>query len=214
MKKQIKRNVIKELILRHFENNAREYMIVIVVLFIGIIGGVFFVNNSSDMQKNEISSYINSFVTSLRENANNVDMGALLKDSVIQNITLGIALWFMGSTVIGIVAVYIIVMYRGFCLSYTIAAVMATMPGKSGIIFALSTLLIHNIILIPAMLALAVSGIKLYKSIMKDRRKENIKIEIIRHTVLSLIFTVALVLASFVEVYVSTNILKSVIVYI
>ncbi|MDR0978986.1 MAG: stage II sporulation protein M [Lachnospiraceae bacterium] len=214
MRKQKRQNIIKELIVNHFKNNVKEYMIVIAVLLIGIVSGVFFVNNSSDIQKNEITSYVNSFVNSFKENTNNIDMSALLKDSIIQNITLGLALWFMGSTVIGIVAVYLIVLYRGFSLSYTIASVIGAMPGKSGIIFTLSTLLIHNIIVISVMLALAVSGIRLYKSIMRDRRKENIKMEIIRHTIISLIFTMILVLASFVEVYVSTNILKSMIVYI
>ena len=39
--------------------------------------------------------------------------------------------------------------------------------------------------IIPATLGLAISGIRLYKSIIKDRKKESIKIEILRtHTVL------------------------------
>lgn len=46
---------------------------------------------------------------------------------------------------------------------------------------------------------------KLYKSIMKDKRRENIKLEIIRHTMISIISFVFLVLASFIEVYISTS---------
>ena len=67
--------------------------------------------------------------------------------------------------------------------------------------------------LIPAILALAVSGIKLYKSIMKDKTKENVKIEILRHTVFSTIMLIILVIASVIEIFISTNILKLVIKY-
>ncbi len=48
---------------------------------------------------------------------------------------------------------------------------------------------------------------KLYKSIMKDKRRENIKIEIIRHTVISIVSFIFLVVASLLEVYISTNLL-------
>ena len=47
---------------------------------------------------------------------------------------------------------------------------------------------------IPAIIAIAVSAFKLYKSIVKDRNKENIKIEIIRHTIFSLIMLLVLLL--------------------
>jgi len=50
---------------------------------------------------------------------------------------------------------------------------------------------------------------KLYKSIMKDKRRENVKLEIIRHTVISIILFAFLVVASFIEVYISTNLLTS-----
>jgi stage II sporulation protein M len=75
-----------------------------------------------------------------------------------------------------------------------------------GILFSISTLLLQNIIYIPSLLALGVSGIKVYKSIMKDKRRENIKLELIRHTVFSTFITILLVLSSLVEAYVSSNI--------
>lgn len=84
---------------------------------------------------------------------------------------------------------------------------IATLGVKNGIVFILSSMLLQNIIFIPILFALAISGIRLYKSIMKDRRRENIKLEILRHTIFSAILAVALVLASFAETYVSSNIL-------
>lgn len=57
------------------------------------------------------------------------------------------------------------------------------------------------------------SGFKLYKSIIKDKRKENIKLEIIRHTMFSAVMLFLLIISSFIESFISTNILKVIIKY-
>lgn len=74
--------------------------------------------------------------------------------------------------------------------------------------------MLQNILFIPCILALAVSGMKLYKSIIKDKRKENIKLEITRHTVFSGIMLIMLEISSFIEVYISTNLLQISIKYL
>lgn len=84
--------------------------------------------------------------------------------------------------------------------------------GK-GLSFVLSSLLLQNIIFIPSIIAIGVSGFKLYKSIIKNRNKDNIKIELLRHTFFSLIMLVTLCIAGFVEILISTNILKKIIKY-
>ena len=84
--------------------------------------------------------------------------------------------------------------------------------GK-GILFVLISLLLQNIIFIPSIIAIGVSGFKLYKSIVKDRNKDNIKIEVLRHTIFSGIMLVLLCIASSVEILISTNILKNFVKY-
>ena len=116
-------------------------------------------------------------------------------------------MWFIGSTVIGLPIVFGIVLYRGFCLGYTISSVVSVLGTQQGMIFSLAGLLLQNIIIIPALISLAVSSMKLYKSIMKDKRRENVKIEIIRHTVVSIIIMLFLIIAAFVEVYISNSLI-------
>lgn len=74
-------------------------------------------------------------------------------------------------------------------------------------LFFATSMLLQNLIAIPCIIALAVSGIKLYKSIMKDKRRENIKIEIIRHTIFSLAMLAILAISSIIETYLSANLL-------
>jgi len=85
--------------------------------------------------------------------------------------------------------------------------------GK-GILFLLSALLLQTILFIPCILALAVSGMRLHNSIMEDKRRENIKIEILRHTIITLFIIFVLILASIIEVYISKNFLLLLIKYI
>lgn len=75
-------------------------------------------------------------------------------------------------------------------------------------IFIITSLLFQNIIFIPSILFLAVSGMKLYKSIIKDKRRENIKMEITRHTIFCGFILLMLELSAFIEVYISTNLLQ------
>ncbi len=82
-----------------------------------------------------------------------------------------------------------------------------------GLSFVLINLLLPSMLVIPAILALAVSGFKLYKSIVKDNCKENIKLEILRHTIFSALMLGILILASVVEILISTNLLKVLIKY-
>lgn len=127
---------LKEILIRHAKNNLREYSIVLLLFLIGLIFGIIFINNSSQNQVEDITNYLNEFVNSLKSNAQ-IDKGVLLKDCLISNFLLVLALWFVGSTVIGIPIVYGIIIYRGFCLGYTISSAIATLGmGKRNIIYS------------------------------------------------------------------------------
>lgn len=203
----------KKVIEEHVTKNIKLYTILIIIFLLGLIIGIIVVNNSQDMQKAEINNYINTFITDLKNGAK-LDYFKLLKTSFGNNFTAVLILWFMSSTVIGIPLVYGIIGYKGFCLGYTISSIVAAVGTGKGILFVLTSMLLHNIIFIPCILLLAVSGINLYKSIIKDRRRENIKLEIIRHTIFSLIILAVLLFASLIETYVSSNLLISIIKYL
>lgn len=210
--KEKKEFKIFKIIKEHVINNKKEYFIISLIFVIGIFSGVFFINNIQQEPKTEITNYLNQFIEKFKsiESINKIE---LLKNSIAQNLLLGISIWFFGTTVIGIPIVFGIILYRGFCLGYTIAVCVSIMGISKGILFIIISVLLQNLIFIPAILALAVSGFKLYKSIVKDNRKENIKLEIMRHTIFSIIMLVVLLVASCIEVFISTNILKSLIKY-
>lgn len=202
----------RDIILKHILNNKKEYIIVTLLFIIGIFVGVFFVNNLDENSRSSVQEYLNNFVEKFKQ-IEKLDNISLLKTSIIQNIIFAVTLWFLGTTVIGIPIVFGIIIYRGFCFGYTISVCVSIMGISKGLIFTLVNLLLPSLIIIPAILAIGVSGFKLYKSIVKDRAKENIKLEIIRHTVFSGIMLLVMILSSLVEVFICTNILKGIIKY-
>lgn len=200
-------------IYNHIMNNKKNYIIATILFFIGLIVGIMFVNNIKEEQFLQIDTYIKTLINNIK-NTEKIDYILLLKESIISNSILVIIILLASSTIIGIPIVYITVIIKGFSLGYTISSILAILGLGNGIMFVLSTLLLHNIIFIPILLAISVSGMKLYKSITQNRERENIKIEFLRHLIFCTIMLLFLIISSFIEVYVSTNLSKFFVNYI
>ena len=211
--KKDRNRIYLEIILKNLQENKKIYILLLIFLLIGIVFGVFIINNSDELQKNEVSEYINNFVTTLKNN-NSIDKKELVKVSIKENILMGIILWFVGFTIIGLPLIYFFVLYKGLCIGYTISSAIIALGTGKGVIFCLSSILFQNIIFIPALFFIAVSSTKLCYAIMKNRTKENIKLGIIKHSILSIISGLFFMLSSLVEVYISTNLLTFIIKYI
>ena len=156
--KKNKKLKIWNVINTHILNNKKEYILISILFIVGVFFGVMFINNIQETQKNEITTYLNRFIEKFKD-LESVDNVQMLKMTVKENFVLALALWFFGTTVIGIPIVFGIILYRGFCLGYTIASVITIMGLGKGILFILTALLLQNIIFIPAILAIGVSRI-------------------------------------------------------
>ena len=207
-----KNSKIKNLVKEHILKNKRQYAITFAILFIGIAIGVAYVNNFNNEKTQNTSEYIIEFVEKYKL-IEKVNSGELFKISMVQNCVLGILIWFFGTTIIGLPVVFGLILYKGFSLGYTIAAITISLGTTKSICFVILSLLFQNIVLIPGIIAIAVSCIRLYSSIIKDRRTKNIKLEVIRHTIFSLAMFTLLILAAFLESFISSNILKMFIKY-
>ena len=106
-----KESKIKQVLLSYIKNNVREFTIIIIIFLIGLIFGIIFINNlKNNLQINKVE---------------------LLQEALVSNLILALTLWFVGSTVIGIPIVYGIIIYRGFCLGYTISSSIATLGMRA-----------------------------------------------------------------------------------
>lgn len=204
------KSMLKDMILGYINENIKIYAIVTLMFLIGWVIGIIFVNNSQEVQQEQINGYINTFIQGIKSDAE-ISKPEILKNSILSNLGITLVLWFLGSTVIGMPLIYIVILYKGYSIGCTISAIVASLGTGKGIVFILSTMLLQSIIYIPCLLSLAVSGIKLYKQIMEDRRTENIKIQILRHSIFCIFIFLMLIIAALIETYISTNIAQKLI---
>ena len=202
----------KDTLKNYVKNNYKEYLLVCILFLIGIFVGVMIINNCKDAQLTEITTYIKDFITKYKE-IENINISRLIIESIKKNLLFAIILWLAGTTVIGMLIVLIMILLRGTILGFTISSIAITLGFFKGMIFTIASIFLQNLLYIPAILTIGVSSIKLYKSIIKDKRKENIKIEIIRHTIISFLMIILLVLSAFIGNLISIKILKKLIKY-
>ena len=205
-----RKNEIITTIKNDISSHAKAYFIVVIIFTVGVFLGVLFVNQKES--KEDIEKYIHSYIDETKQIQNGNYFEELQKD-IKSKIGLTILLWFAGTTIVGIPIVLGIILFRGFCLGYTIASCIFTLGKVKGIIFVLITIFLQNLVFIPVIIIIGVSSIKLYKSIIKDKRKENIKISIIKHSVLSLAMLALLILSSVIKIEISYRMIVNLIKY-
>lgn len=109
---------------KYIITNIKEYIITSLIFLVGIFLGVMFINNFNEAQSSEVKEYIENYIQINKEN--NIDNQSALNDNIRDNIILATVLWFAGTTIIGIPIVFGVIIFRGFCLGYTIAATISS----------------------------------------------------------------------------------------
>ena len=104
------------------------------------------INNSNEQSKNEINGYINGFIDTIKDEKYEVDKMKLAKLSIIENLKLVLIIWVAGSTIIGIPLIYVITSYKGFCIGYTISAIILSLGLGKRYYFFISCIIFtkHN----------------------------------------------------------------------
>ena len=140
---------MKSILFDYIVRNKKNFIIIVILFCVGLVGGIIFINNSAETQKLEINDYIQELVNNIK-NTEDVNKLNILFLSIKQNVFFIILVWFLGCTIIGGIFIYIMILYKGFAIGYTISAMIAVLGVKSGTVFAISGLLMQNIIFITA----------------------------------------------------------------
>lgn len=189
----------------HIFNNKKHYKITFIFLVLGIISGVIFFNISNVQSKEIVFGYLNKLFDSIKQNEYKIDYIKYFIQAFLSYLKIAGIIWISGTVLVGIPVIYACIWYKGFCIGYASAVIIAFLGRAKGSIFIFGTLFFHNIIVIPCILAIAVSSIKMYNVIIKNRSRQSVKLEIYRHTVFSVIMLCGLIISSIIEVGVSTQ---------
>jgi len=196
---------IGEILQKHVKNNLNIYFFMLLAFVIGVSAGAFTVNGLSAVQSDELFNYFQGFLQ-LMDNQK-IDSNELLKIAFIENIKLVVILWVLGVSIIGIPFIFIIVGIRGFITGFSSGFIVKTM-GFKGVLFTLLTLVPKEIIIIPCIIALGVSGVNFSLSIIKSRSfkrisKQSLKSNFLAYCIVTVLFTGLITGGIMVEAYIT-----------
>lgn len=175
--------------------------------------GSIVLNNSNESQREEITTYYTNFMEDVKS-GKKVDYSKMLVGILKKNALLIVIMVFLSVSIIGVPGIYLIILNKGFSIGYTISGAIAVLGTTKGLLLVLSTMLLSKIIELPAILFLAVSGINTFKSILKDRCKENIRYEGIKFIAKIAISLAMLTVSALIETYLSSNLFISISKYL
>ena len=198
---------MKDIFIKYVENNIKEIILIITIMFIGLIIGVLCINNVIKENEENIKNYVNSMIDEVKKvnNYNELNKIDILNSNLKRNIIYVLVIGILSASVIGIFIVYILLILKGFSIGYAMSAIMATLGTKKGIIFICSSMILHNIIYVVGILLVSINGINLYNYIMHDNKHE-IKMKIIRHIIFIIIALLFGVISAIFETYISNTI--------
>ena len=160
---------------------------------VGIFAGVIYYKNATSTE--ELSNYVEKFMDKI--NVEETKIYNVLKESLLKNTSIILIFWLLGASVIGIPILLFYVLYKGFSISFTISTIISTFGFVKGNVISIVMLFFQNVISTAVIFVAMSSAVKLAINIL--RRKKDMKIELLRHTIMCLLCMVGMVLASIVE---------------
>lgn len=214
-KRRVKRRYnsgIKQLVINHISENINIYFKVLIIFIIGICLGIAVVNQLPENGLQNINEYISNSINVLK-NGPEISKIQMLKSSLFKNIVVVLIIWFFGLTLLGSFVLYFITLMIGITFGYTLAAIMTSFTFIQGILFFLTAMLLQNIINIPSIIFLIVQGIKSHKDL---NLKQNISLKYIlaKNSAYAILVAILLVIASLIEIYISGNLVYTIMKYL
>lgn len=194
----------------YLKANIVSYFFIILIFVIGVVVGALAVKILPDEQKNELISYLRIFFMGLSQGTEGtISTENMIGMVMFNNAKTVVLIWILGFTIVGIPFVLFIIFTRGFIIGFTVGFLVNEYVMK-GLLFALASVLPHNLFAVPAILVMGVSATTF--SLMLVRRKTygktNIWYEAMRYSILCMIMLAVILFASLIEVYISPVFMK------
>lgn len=195
---------MKDIIENDIRENFKSYAILALIILLGLIVGIMFVNNMHENHKNEANTYLTEFIVELK-NENKINYFELLKKTMINNLEFIIIVVLLNFSIWGGVGNFVLLGYKGFCLGYSISSVISIFGIGKGLIFTLSLILLSEMLYIPTLIFITALSSNTYKELIKTNNG-NKRVTIIKYSILLLIIALIAIIISFLQTYLNTNI--------
>lgn len=196
-------NYFPKMLMDYFKKNIVQYVFLSIVLIAGIIAGSVTVNMISDIQMENILSFINGFLANI--NNISVDYSSIFYLSLSNNLKTAVILIVLGLSVIGLPFILAVILFRGFVLGFTVGFLIGQF-GPKGIVLSVLSILPQNLIILPCIVSIGVTSLTFAMAVIKNRIKnyqENYSQMVTGYLLLNLFFSFLLIISGLIEGYIS-----------
>lgn len=194
---------MKRTIQEHLEKYGKSYLLLFIFIVIGVIIGIFGLNNSSQSSKEQIISYLNNKVVGIEKG--NISYLILLKNSIWKKIQFFIFLVFLCLSILGKYGAISLVIFKGFTIGYSVASSIMTFGVSKGILMSLSLTLLTEIMLIPTIFYTIITSLQMFNDCSYQNYESKRQL-ILKYIVKLLCIIIIIFLISLIETFINVNI--------
>ncbi|MCR4426059.1 MAG: stage II sporulation protein M [Firmicutes bacterium] len=203
----VKAGTFSELVFAHVRSNIVTYSLLFAVFLTGICFGAVYASILREGSA-EVFEYLETGLLSLRRTLPE-DHTPAVSNSLAANLNAAAIIWALGVTVVGLPGIFVVLFVRGFSAGFTVAFMVREMAAP-GVAAALASVLPHNVLAVPALLIVAAASSAFSWSVVKKRllaMEADPGVAFAKSAFAAGAAALLLVLASFVQVYVSPALL-------
>ncbi|CAM3239785.1 stage II sporulation protein M [Brevibacillus invocatus] len=203
------RSRIGQTIQAYAKEHQSLYWFTIVLFTMGIIFGAVLVNSLPLSQKQELHGFLQYFFNTLGQEGIPDTRPHFQESFGHYAKTVGI-MWVLGLSIIGLPMILLILFLKGVVVGFTVGFLVNQMQWQ-GVTFAMMGVLPQNLLVVPALFIIGVSGISFSLRLIKTRllsKRDGIMPHFVGYTVLVISMLAVLTIASLFETFVSPRLMQ------
>lgn len=193
----------------HVENLKSLYIFVTVLFTMGVIFGGIVVGALDLTQKEGLLNYLGHFFQGLKQDEI-ADPAITFQHALGSHMKILGIMWILGISVIGIPLLCVYIFLKGLVVGFTVGFLVSQLSW-SGLWFALVSVVPHNLLIVPALIIVAVSGIYFSLHLVRNRlirHRGTIYPQFISYCLLVTCMAILLLFAACIEAYLSPLLMK------
>jgi stage II sporulation protein M len=206
----------------YLRDHMSLYVFTSVLFMIGVLFGAIVVGALADDQASTLNNALSGFFKALTVQDAGTSPTEITWHSAAGFLKTAGMLWILGLSIIGLPVIVILIFVKGFMVGFTVGVVVSQFKAQ-GILFAMAAILPQNLIYVPALIVCGVAGISFSLMLVRSRFGNQtpqaprgsggnmLYRNFLSYTGLVAAVAVVMVMAAFVEGYLSPVLMRAVI---
>jgi stage II sporulation protein M len=213
---------IKQASSLYIRDHMSLFVFTSVLFMIGAIFGAIVVGALAEDQAVSLNESLKGFFNAISLDQTGTTASEITWHSAASFLkTVGL-LWILGLSIIGLPVIVIYIFMKGFVVGFSVGVIVSQFKGQ-GFLFAMAAILPQNLIYVPALIVCGVAGIS-FSLMLVSSRFSNQQLrggagtllyrKFLSYTGLVAAVAVAMVLAAFVEGYISPPLMRAIVPHV